>query len=237
VNAIELGIDRTVVTRWTPDDTWPALLDEYAIADESSADDDVGRPGLQRVGAGGAAADHDATVRTDVDVPSALADTVAPIPDDADIANLVRRPVRARAAVDGHPLHPVLVPLPIGAFAGALIADLAYLRTHDRFWARGARLLTTAGLATGALAGSLGAIDFTGRRQIRRHRAAWVHGAGNLGVMALALGSLALRSRDERRAVTDGGVVISATIATVLLVTGWLGGELAYRDQIGVIAH
>src|SRR5690349_7403092 len=62
VNAIELGIDRTVVTRWTPDDTWPALLDEYAIADESSADDDGGRPGLQRVGPGGRAADPGETV-------------------------------------------------------------------------------------------------------------------------------------------------------------------------------
>jgi uncharacterized membrane protein len=238
MNAFELGIDRTVLTTWTPDDTWPALLDEYAIADdEPSAAETVGRPGLQHVGGGGSAADHDPALRTDLDVPPEPADTVAPIPDDRDVADLERRPVEALAAVDGHPLHPVLVPLPIGAFVGAFIADVAYLQTHDRFWARGARLLTTAGLATGLLAGSLGAIDFTGRRRIRRHRSAWVHGAGNLAVLGLALGSVALRRRDERRGVTDGGVVISATIATVLLVTGWLGGELAYRDRVGVIGR
>jgi uncharacterized membrane protein len=238
MNAIELGIDRTVLSRWTPDDTWPALLDAYAIADDDpSAAETVGRPGRHHVGRGGSAADHDPVLRTDADVPAELADTVAPIPDDRDIADLERHPVEALAAVDGHPLHPVFVPLPIGAFVGALVADLAYLRTHDRFWARGARLLTTAGLATGLLAGSLGAIDFSGRRRIRRRPTAWVHAAGNLSVLGLALGSIALRSRDERRAVEDGGAIISATIATALLVTGWLGGDLAYRDRIGVIGR
>lgn len=238
MDAIELGIDRMVVTRWAPDDTWPAMLDEYAAGDrEPASTDDVRRSGLRHVGGGGSAADHDSTLRTDADVAPELVDTVAPIPDDHDLAELDRRPVEAVAAVDGHPLHPVLVPLPIGAFVGAFVADLAYLGTHDRFWARGSRLLTIAGLATGLLAGSLGAIDFTGRRRIRRHRSAWLHGAGNLTVLGLALGSVALRSRDERRAVTDGGVVISATTATILLVTGWLGGELAYRDRIGVTSR
>src|SRR5206468_431557 len=109
------------------------------------------------------------------------------------------------------------------------------LRTRDRFWARGARILTAAGLGTGVLAGSLGAIDFTGRRPIRRHPSAWLHAAGNAAVLGLAIGSLALRGRDEREAITRGGLAISASIATILLVTGWLGGELAYRERVGVI--
>jgi uncharacterized membrane protein len=239
MDPVELGIDRTVVSMWAPDDTWPALLDDYAEADVAIATSAGNRRlGSHSVGGGGAMGEGPsgsdtaaASGRTDLDVPPAMADVVAPIPSEPDL----RTPVEAVAAVDGHPLHPVIVPLPIGSFVGAFVSDLAYLRTGDRFWARGARLLTASGLATGLLAGSLGAIDFTGRRPIRRHPSAWVHAAGNLAVLGLAVGSLGLRGRDERAAIGKGGLAISASIATILLVTGWLGGELAYRERIGVI--
>jgi uncharacterized membrane protein len=232
MDPIELGIDRTVVSMWSPDDSWPSLLDEYASMDDEPAATAVARAaGARHAGGGGSAATDPEPARTDLDVPADIADTVAPIPDEPTLG----LPVQAVAAVDGHPLHPVVVPLPIGAFVGAFAADVAYLRTRDRFWARGARVLTAAGLGTGLLAGSLGALDFTGRRPIRRHPSAWVHAAGNVAVLALGLGSLALRGRDERAAITRGGLAISGSIATILLVTGWLGGELAYRERIGVI--
>src|SRR3954468_7969656 len=233
MDPIKLGLDRTVAAMWSPDDTWPAMLAEYSITDdEPRAAAVVRHAAVRRAGSGGsAAAGAEPPARTDLDVPAELADAVAPIPEEPALHG----PVEALAAVDGHPLHPVVVPLPIGAFVGAFVADVAYLRTRDRFWARGARVLTAAGLGTGLLAGSLGALDFVGRRPIRRHPSAWVHAGGNLSVLGLALGSLALRSRDERSAVGSGGVAISAAIASILLVTAWLGGELAYRERIGVI--
>jgi uncharacterized membrane protein len=143
-------------------------------------------------------------------------------------------PVQAVAAVDGHPLHPVVVPLPIGSFVGAFLSDVAYARTHDPFWARSARILTGAGIATGLLAGSLGALDFTGRREVRSHRAAWAHAGGNLSVLALSTISELARRRSDGR-VPGTAMALSAASAMILLVTGWLGGELSYRDRIGVI--
>src|SRR5437868_7296682 len=92
-------------------------------------------------------------------------------------------PVESVAAIGGHPLHPIVVPLPIGSFVGAFVCDLAFAQTHDPFWARGARLLTGAGIVTGILAGSLGAMDFTGRQEVRRHTGAWAHAAGNITVL------------------------------------------------------
>ena len=144
-------------------------------------------------------------------------------------------PVESLAAIDGHPIHPMLVPLPIGSFVGAFVADLAYAQTHDRFWARGARYLTQAGIVTGLLAGSTGALDFVGRERIRSHREAWIHAGGNLLVIGLALVSLSLRQRDEKGASAGPGLALSATIAGLLTVTGWLGGELPYRYRIGVV--
>ena len=44
--------------------------------------------------------------------------------------------IPSTAAIAGHPLHPAVVPLPIGAFTGALAADVAYAATGDPFFAR-----------------------------------------------------------------------------------------------------
>ena len=211
----ELGLDRTVAATWAPDDTWPAFTEEFA--DELA-------PGAAHANPGGGAEVGEAIV---IDQYENFADD-----DLADDEG-----VEALAAIEGHPLHPVLVPLPIGSFVGAFLCDLAYVRTHDRFWARGARLLTGAGLVTGLLVGSLGALDFTGRARIRSRPTAWVHGAGNLAVLGLAAVSERLRSADERGAVARGALALSAASVAVLGVTGWLGGELAFRDRIGMTSR
>jgi uncharacterized membrane protein len=96
------------------------------------------------------------------------------------------------------------------------------------------RVLTGAGIVTGLLAGSLGALDFTGRSQVRSHRAAWAHAGGNLAVLALSSVSELVRAR-EARTVPPPAMALSAMSALILLGTGWLGGELSYRDRIGVI--
>lgn len=144
-----------------------------------------------------------------------------------------RTPVQSVAHVMGHPLHPSVVPLPIGAFVGAWVADLAYARTGDEFWTRASHHLTVAGIATGLLAGSLGAMDFAGRERIREHGSAWIHAGGNLAAVGLAAASLAVRGgRRGRRA--RPALPLSTAVVAILGVTGWLGGELSYRHLIGV---
>jgi len=85
----------------------------------------------------------------------------------AQLQPLEDEPVPSVVQIAGHPLHPVVVPLPIGMFVGALVADLVYTRTHDRFWARAAHSMAAAGVGTGLLAGALGATDLVGRDRIR----------------------------------------------------------------------
>jgi len=142
--------------------------------------------------------------------------------------------IPSTAAIAGHPLHPMVVPLPIGAFTGALAADVAYAATNDPFFARAGRLLTLAGLVTGALAAILGGVDFWSKRQIRSHAIAWFHVLGNALVLALGGVSIALRTRDGQRGTVPGGIALSALSAMVLVVTGWLGGELSYRHRVGM---
>ena len=144
-------------------------------------------------------------------------------------------PIESLAAIDRHPLHPSVVPLPIGAVVGTFVCDLAFARTRDPFFARGARHLTDAALVTGVMAGALGAMDFTGRERIRRIDAAWFHAGGNILALGLMAAGRIARQRDERAAVVPLGLALSATAAMILGVTGWLGGELSYRHRVGVI--
>ena len=142
--------------------------------------------------------------------------------------------IPSTAAIAGHPLHPAVVPLPIGALTGALAADVAYAVTRDPFFARAGRLLTLTGLVTGAVAALLGGIDFWSKRQIRSHRIAWLHVIGNAAMLALSGVSLGLRVRRGRSATVPAGLALSAASAIVLAVTGWLGGELSYRNRVGL---
>ena len=143
----------------------------------------------------------------------------------------------SRAAIAGHPLHPMVVPFPIAFLVGALGSDLAFWGTADPFWARASLWLVGAGLVSGAFAAVLGLIDFIALRQVRSHVIAWVHFIGNAVVLLLALWSLVIRLDDAAGAVLPVGVALSALTTAILLVTGWLGGELAYRHRIGVVAE
>jgi hypothetical protein len=43
--------------------------------------------------------------------------------------------MKSKAAIGSHPIHPLLVPIPIGAFFLALVGDVMRMATpEDRFW-------------------------------------------------------------------------------------------------------
>lgn len=136
------------------------------------------------------------------------------------------------AAIAGHPLHPMIVPLPIGLLSAATASDIGYAITGDPFWARASRWLLRGGLVTGLLAALLGATDFATVRRARRPEG-YAHATGNVLVVALSAASLALR-RETRSRVPPLAMLLSGLAGLLLVVTGWLGGELSYRHRIGV---
>jgi uncharacterized membrane protein len=138
-------------------------------------------------------------------------------------------------SIAGHPVHPMLIPFPIAFLVGALLTDVGFLATGDAFFARMSSWLLVAGLATGALAGIPGAVDFFTTARARRSRAGKIHAIGNVVVLAFALGNVAVRLlTDMEAAVVPWGLGLSALTAVLLGVTGWYGGELSYRQMVGV---
>ncbi len=141
---------------------------------------------------------------------------------------------RSRAAVKGHPIHPMLVPFPIAFLVGALATDLAFSGTGDAFWSRASLWLIGAGLVMGSLAAVAGLVDFLSIREARIGAVGWVHFLGNGAAMLLALWNLLLRLEGAPSAIMPTGLILSALVVAIFLVTGWLGGELVFRYRIAV---
>ena len=137
----------------------------------------------------------------------------------------------SRAAILGHPIHPMLVPLPIGLLVAATVSDLVGTSRGGRFWARASRLLLGGTVATGATAGAVGAIDFVSVEQARRPEG-WIHATGNAVILLLTVANLGLRTDDDH--IPVAGATMSVIATAILGLTGWMGGELSYRYRVGV---
>ena len=96
---------------------------------------------------------------------------------------------------------------------------------------------TVVRLVGGSLAAIFGLIDFLSIGRAREHLDGWIHFLGNAAFLVLALGSLILRRPDPAAAVLPWGLLLSAIIVSILAVTDWFGGELAYRHMIGMTGH
>ena len=140
--------------------------------------------------------------------------------------------LRATVTIAGHPLHPILVTLPIGLFVAALATDIAHVADESGGWAVASRWLLGGGLATALLAALAGFIDFAGNTNIRALRDAWLHLFANLTVVLIEGVNLILRL-PEPGVAGSFGIVLSAFAVLVLLFSGWKGGELVFRHGVG----
>lgn len=122
----------------------------------------------------------------------------------------------------GHPLHPVLVQVPVGAFASAGLLDL--LPGHER----SADALVATGVATTLPAAVAGLADWSEMHE-QQQRVGVVHAAANGVALVLYGGSLAARARGDRNL----GRFLGYAGLAVIGFSGYLGGHLAYRQAAG----
>ncbi len=142
--------------------------------------------------------------------------------------------LRSTAAIERHPIHPMLVPFPIACFVGTLLTDIAYWRTTNIMWADFSTWLVTTGVILGILAAIAGAIDFFSNRMIRAQAPAWPHVIGNAVALILGILNMFIHSRDGWTSVVPWGLALSAISVLILLFTGWMGWSMVYRYRVGV---
>ena len=131
----------------------------------------------------------------------------------------------------GRPIHHMLVSFSAAYFAGALVTDLVYWQTPDVLWERFSIWLITAGLIMAGLAGIAYVIDLAGDRQI--DTPVWPRVVGYALAVVLSLINAFVHSRDGYTAVVPTGLMLTALVVAVLLLTAGVASALANRLRVG----
>jgi uncharacterized membrane protein len=116
-------------------------------------------------------------------------------------------------------------------FTGALVTDVVYWQMPDVMWERFSIWLIMAGLVMAGLAVFARVINsLAGRR--RRSRSAWPRLVGYALAVFLAVINAFVHSRDGYTAVVPIGLMLSASVVIVLLLTE-IATALANRRRVG----
>ena len=129
----------------------------------------------------------------------------------------------------GHPLHPALTDVPLGAWTAALALDAMETISGRKELGAGADAAIAVGLVGAAGAAVTGLTDWS-ETNGRARKVGLLHGLLNVGATALYATSLILRRKDmwgAGRGFAMLGYAVSSTAA-------YLGGHLVFSEQIGV---
>lgn len=153
--------------------------------------------------------------------------------------NDAKRPVSAAfAGPYGHPFHPILVTVPIGAWVSSLTFDVAsHIVDKPGFLTQGSVWLIAIGVVGALGAALVGFMDlFAIPTGTPAFRTALVHMTLNLCVTGAYVGNFFWRHGNypSADAVSGGQLALSAVSLAALGVSGWLGGKLAYRFGVRV---
>ncbi|GAC1559138.1 MAG: hypothetical protein NVS3B17_09610 [Vulcanimicrobiaceae bacterium] len=162
----------------------------------------------------------------------------------ADVERRLRhakRPESPIAGPYGHPLHPALVAVPIGAWVTSFVFDVrSSFAKQGRDDARASRDAMTVGIAGALAAAVLGYLDW---RRLAPGTKAKQYGTAhmvlNLAILAFYVDAVRRRSTlagmdDASAHVSLGTLAAHGAALGVLSFSGVIGGELAYRFGVRV---
>jgi uncharacterized membrane protein len=140
--------------------------------------------------------------------------------------------MRTPASIARHPIHPMLVPLPIGLWIFSLVCDLVFAFGGGSETWRTVAFYTMAGGVVGALAAALpGLIDLLSLPK-RPRRIALAHMTINLTIVGMYAVNIWLRVVNPANVRLT--VWLSVLAVALLAVSGWLGGKMVYEHGVGV---
>jgi uncharacterized membrane protein len=143
--------------------------------------------------------------------------------------------MESKAKFLGHPIHPMLIVLPLGLFIAAVLFDALYLWRGSTIFAMAAFCNIAAGIVGGLLAAVFGLIDWYAIPSgTRAKRIGLLHGAANV-VVVLTFAIVWLMRGNRPDVAPTATVFLLEVVALVIgSIAGWLGGELVDRLGVGV---
>lgn len=136
----------------------------------------------------------------------------------------------------GHPFHPVVITVPIGAWVASLVFDVLAIFAEDPSgFLLGAQVLIAIGVVGALVAAVLGFLDYSViPARTKAKRTALIHMVLNLVAMAIFVTDWIVRANAGHDDVPVAGVVLSVVGLLLVGASGFLGGELVYRFGIRV---
>jgi uncharacterized membrane protein len=131
-----------------------------------------------------------------------------------------------RVSIAGHPIHAMLVTIPIGLWLFSLVSDIVYVSNGDPRWAVTAYFTLGGGIVGALLAAVPGLLDMLGLHEPRERRTATIHMSLNLAIVVVQVVNFWLRSRPGPE--ENWPILISVVAVAALVVSGWLGGQLVH---------
>ena len=143
--------------------------------------------------------------------------------------------MESRVKLLGHPVHPILIVLPLGLFIGGVVFDGLYLWLGTTSLATVGYWNIAGGIVGGLLAAVFGLIDWLAiPAGTRAKRIGVWHASSNVvAILGFAL-VWWLRYTNGVLATTSGLFTIEVVALLIGAVGGWLGGELVDRLGVGV---
>jgi uncharacterized membrane protein len=143
--------------------------------------------------------------------------------------------MRARATLLGHPIHQILIVLPLGLFVTAVVFDVVtFFRpiaelSIASFWN------IVVGSIGAVLAAVFGLVDWTKiPKGTRAKKVGVFHALTNVGVLALFVVAGVLRMDNESYFASTPALVLELVGFALAGLGGYLGGELVDRFGVGV---
>jgi uncharacterized membrane protein len=135
----------------------------------------------------------------------------------------------------GHPVHPMLIVIPLGTFVAAVVFDAFYLARGTAAFATVSYWNIAAGIVGGLLAAVFGLIDWTGiPAGTRAKQIGLLHGGTNVVVVGLFAFAWWTRNSVPGYVPTSSIFAVEVTAVVLGAIAGWLGGELVDRLGVGV---
>jgi uncharacterized membrane protein len=146
----------------------------------------------------------------------------------------------SKASIGGHPIHPMLIPFPIGLLVFSLIADLIYLWRGNPVWENYVAFYTLLGGIIGAAAAAVpGLIDWATLTDPTAVKVANWHARLNIIGLVIFMTSFYLRTTSGSKWIVNMPIlpfVLSLIGVVGLAIAGYWGGELVFRHGVAVDA-
>jgi uncharacterized membrane protein len=135
---------------------------------------------------------------------------------------MLRDDLTSTVPIGRRPFYRGLAAFAASCFVGTLATDIAYWRTADMIWADFSAWLLSVGVIVGWATVVVALIETFAVRSPLCGRITWPYAIGSLVALILATFDTFVHTRDAWTSVVPWGLVLSAAIVLVLILTAWM---------------